>query len=180
MDKLFFKYNNHNPPKSFYLEKMAGRGKYLRNELPIFMLNQVDRNCCNSFNEKNLKMNFYSNGRLQQIISCFDNKKSFNFKLNDKSEEKTEDQINFENYAKKIFEKGITNNDNDNEVKSADEDSGAALEKKMVTSIPFRVNSLFKNFMSEYKRNGKYSDKIDGITFKNFKIANKIRAKKLL
>ena len=180
MDKLFFKYNNHNPPKSFYLEKMAGRGKYLRNKLPIFMLNQVDRNCCNSFNEKNLKMNFYSNGRLQQIISCFDNKKSFNFKLNDKSEEKTEDQINFENYAKKIFEKGITNNDNDNEVKSADEDSGAVLEKKMVTSIPFRVNSLFKNFMSEYKRNGKYSDKIDGITFKNFKIANKIRAKKLL
>jgi len=178
MDKLFFKYNNHNPPKSFYLEKMAGRGKYLKNKLPIFMLNQVDRNSCISFNEKNLKMNFYSNGHLQQIISCFDNKKSFNFKLNDKPEEKTEDQINFENYAKQIFEKGIINNDN--EAKTVDEEGGGAIEKKIINSIPFRVNSLFKNFMSEYKRNGSYSEKIDGVTFKNFKIANKIRTKKLI
>ena len=178
MDKIYFKYNNHNPPKSFYLEKMAGRGKYLRNKLPIFMLNQVDRNSCNSFNEKNLKMNFYSNGHLQQIISCFNNKKSFNFKLNDKPEEKTEDQINFENYAKQIFEKGITNNDN--EINTLDDEGGVAIEKKIINSIPFRVNSLFKNFMAEYKRNGNYPDKIDGITFKNFKIANKIRTKKLV
>ena len=34
--------------------------------------------------------------------------------------------------------------------------------------------------MSEYKRNGNYPDKIDGITFKNFKIENKKRTKKLL
>ena len=123
-------------------------------------------------------MNFYSNGHLQQIISCFDNKKSFNFKLNDKPEEKTEDQINFENYAKQIFEKGIINNDN--EAKTLDEEGGGAIEKKIINSIPFRVNSLFKNFMAEYKRNGNYPDKIDGITFKNFKIANKIRTKKLI
>ena len=177
MDKLYFKYNNHNPPKTFNLEKMAGRGKYLRNKLPVFMLNQVDRNSCNSFNEKNLKMNFYSNGHLQQIISCFDNKKSFNFKLKDKPEEKTEEEINFENYAKQIFEKGIINNA---EAKTLDDEGGLGIEKKIVNSIPFRVNSLFKNFMSEYKRNGKYPDKIDGITFKNFKIENKIRTKKLL
>ena len=177
MDKLYFKYNNHNPPKTFNLEKMAGRGKYLRNKLPVFMLNQVDRNSCNSFNEKNLKMNFYSNGHLQQIISCFDNKKSFNFKLNDKPEEKTEEEINFENYAKQIFEKGIINNA---EAKTLDDEGGLGIEKKIVNSIPFRVNSLFKNFMSEYKRNGNYPDKIDGITFKNFKIENKIRTKKLL
>ena len=177
MDKLYFKYNNHNPPKTFNLEKMAGRGKYLRNKLPVFMLNQVDRNSCNSFNEKNLKMNFYSNGHLQQIISCFDNKKSFNFKLNDKPEEKTEEEINFENYAKQIFEKGIINNA---EAKTLDDEGGLGIEKKIVNSIPFRVNSLFKNFMSEYKRNGNYPDKIDGITFKNFKNENKIRTKKLL
>ena len=154
MDKLYFKYNNHNPPKTFNLEKMAGRGKYLRNKLPVFMLNQVDRNSCNSFNEKNLKMNFYSNGHLQQIISCFDNKKSFNFKLNDKPEEKTEEEINFENYAKQIFEKGIINNA---EAKTLDDEGGLGIEKKIVNSIPFRVNSLFKNFMSEYKRNGNYN-----------------------
>ena len=177
MDKLFYKYNNHNPPKSFNLEKMAGRGKYLITKLPVFMLNSVDRNSFNFFNEKNLKMNFYSNGHLQQIISDFNNKKSFNFKLNDKSDEKTEEQINFENYAKQIFEKGIENNNH--EIKSSDEE-GAVIENRIINSIPFRVNSLFKNFMSEYKRKDSYSEKIDGITFKNFKKSNKIRSKTLI
>ena len=122
-------------------------------------------------------MNFYSNGHLQQIISDFNNKKSFNFKLNDKSDEKTEEQINFENYAKQIFEKGIENNNH--EIKSSDEE-GAVIENRIINSIPFRVNSLFKNFMSEYKRKDSYSEKIDGITFKNFKKSNKIRSKTLI
>ena len=42
------------------------------------------------------------------------------------------------------------------------------------------INSLFKNFMAEYNRKSSFPEKIDGITFKNFKIANKIRAKKLI
>ena len=176
MDKLFFKYNNHSPPKSFNFEKMVGRGHILKSKLPIFMINQVDRNACNIFNEKNLKMNYYSNGQLKQLISCFNEKKSFNFKLKESNEEKNEEKKNFENYAKQIFEKGINNN---NDVKSSDEES-LVLENRIVNSIPFRVNSLYKNFMAEYNRKSSAAEKIDGITFKNFKIANKIRAKKLI
>ena len=175
MNKLFFKYNNHNPPKGFYFEKMAGRGHSFENKLPMFMINQVDRNSFITFNEKNLKMNSYSNGQLKQLISCLNERKSFNFKLKEKKEEETEDKKNFETFAKQIFEKGITNND---ENKSVDEDT--ALENRFISSIPFRVNSLFKNFMAEYNRKSSFPEKIDGITFKNFKIANKIRAKKLL
>ena len=175
MNKLFFKYNNHNPPKGFHFEKMAGRGHSFENKLPMFMINQVDRNSFTTFNEKNLKMNSYSNGQLKQLISCLNERKSFNFKLNEKKEEETEDKKNFENFAKQIFEKGITSND---ENKSVDEET--ALENRFISSIPFRVNSLFKNFMAEYNRKSSFPEKIDGITFKNFKIANKIRAKKLI
>ena len=176
MNKLYFKYNNHNPPKSFYFQKMAGRGQNLENKLPLFMMNQVDRNSFNYFNEKNLKMNYYSNGQLKQLISCLNEKKSFNFKLKEEKEEETEEKKNFEYFAKQIFEKGIINN---NEFKSLDEDS-VLMEKKFINSIPFRVNSLFKNFMAEYNRKNSSPEKIDGITFKNFKFANKIRAKKLI
>ena len=175
MDKLYNKYNNHNPPKTFSFKKMSGRGKYLETKLPLFMLNIIDRNSFNFFNEKNLKMNYYSNGELKQLISCLNEKKSFNFKLKEKPEEKNEEKKHFEILAKKIFEKGIENNNNS---KSFDDDD--LVENKVIKSIPFRVNSLFKNFMAEYNRKDSSSEKIDGITFKNFKIANKIRAKKLI
>ena len=174
MDKMFFKYNNHNPPKGFKFDKRIGRGHSLDEKLPLFMSGQVDRNSCYNFNDKNLKLNYYANGRLRQLISCLNEKKSFNFKLKDNKEEETEEQKNFENFAKEIFEKGILNN---NEVKSSEEDSGI-LENKLTNSIQFRVNSLFKNFMAEYKRKAKFPEKIDGITFKNFKIANSLRTKK--
>ena len=175
MDKLYNKYNNHNPPKTFSFKKMSGRGKYLETKLPLFMLNIIDRNSFNFFNEKNLKMNYYSNGELKQLISCLNEKKSFNFKLKEKPEEKNDEKKHFEIFAKKIFEKGIENNNNS---KSFDDDD--LVENKVIKSIPFRVNSLFKNFMAEYNRKDSSSEKIDGITFKNFKIANKIRAKKLI
>ena len=174
MDKMFFKYNNHNPPKGFKFDKRIGRGHSLDEKLPLFMSGQVDRNSCYNFNDKNLKLNYYANGRLRQLISCLNEKKSFNFKLKDNKEEETEEQKNFENFAKEIFEKGILNN---NEIKSSEEDSGI-LENKLTNSIQFRVNSLFKNFMAEYKRKSKFPEKIDGITFKNFKIANSLRTKK--
>ena len=175
INKIYDKYNNHNPPKSFYFQKMAGRGHSLESKLPMFMTNPVDRNSFITFNEKNLKMNSYSNGQLKQLISCINDRKSFNFKLKEKNEDETEERKNFENFAKQIFEKGIINN---NEFKSLEEDT-LSVENKIIYSLPFRVNSLFKNFMAEYNRKNTCSEKIDGITFKNFKIANKIRAKKL-
>ena len=175
INKIYDKYNNHNPPKSFYFQKMAGRGHSLESKLPMFMTNPVDRNSFITFNEKNLKMNSYSNGQLKQLISCINDRKSFNFKLKEKNEDETEERKNFENFAKQIFEKGIINN---NDFKSLEEDT-LSVENKIIYSLPFRVNSLFKNFMAEYNRKNTCPEKIDGITFKNFKIANKIRAKKL-
>ena len=145
MDKLYNKYNNHNPPKTFSFKKMSGRGKYLETKLPLFMLNIIDRNSFNFFNEKNLKMNYYSNGELKQLISCLNEKKSFNFKLKEKPEEKNEEKKHFEIFAKKIFEKGIENNNNS---KSFDDDD--LVENKVIKSIPFRVNSLFKNFILSF------------------------------
>ena len=177
MDKLYSKYNNHSLPKSIYFKKMAGRGNSSETKLPIFMINQIDRNSCNTFNEKNLKMNYYSNGQLKQLISCLNDKKSFNYKLNERLKEESEEKKNFNILAKQIFEKGIINN-NDSKLINEDNDN---IENRQVCSIPFRVNSLFKSFMSEYNRKISFPEKIDGVTFKNFKIdKNNIRVKKIL
>ena len=141
------------------------------------MINQIDRNSCNTFNEKNLKMNYYSNGQLKQLISCLNDKKSFNYKLNERLKEESEEKKNFNILAKQIFEKGIINN-NDSKLINEDNDN---IENRQVCSIPFRVNSLFKSFMSEYNRKISFPEKIDGGTFKNFKIdKNNIRVKKIL
>ena len=84
---------------------------------------------------------------------------------------------NFNILAKQIFEKGIINN-NDSKLINEDNDN---IENRQVCSIPFRVNSLFKSFMSEYNRKISFPEKIDGVTFKNFKIdKNNIRVKKIL
>ena len=113
MDKIFFKYNNHIPPKSFEFQKMAGRGQVSDTKLPSFMIGQYDRKSCITFNEKNLKMNSYANGQLKESISSFNDKKSFNYKLNDeirKNKLDKEAQFEFENKVKKIIEQGIINN----------------------------------------------------------------------
>lgn len=48
----------------------------------------------------------------------------------------------------------------------------------MVNSIPFRIKSMFKNFMSEYKRDiNPRNNIIDGITFKSFNIFSNDRNK---
>ena len=177
MDKIFFKYNNHIPPKSFEFQKMAGRGQVSDTKLPSFMIGQYDRKSCITFNEKNLKMNSYANGQLKESISSFNDKKSFNYKLNDeisKNKLDKEAQFEFENKVKKIFEQGIINN---NESKSInDNDVNTNNTNKIINSIPFRIKTMYKNFMSEFKRNDKNSqaEQVDGITFKSFKKLNRM------
>ena len=157
---------------------MAGRGNSPDDKLSMFMINQVDRNSCNTFNEKNLKMNYYSTGQLKQLISCLNDRKSFNTKLTKKIEEESEDKKQFNILAKQIFEKGITNNENNSKLMY---ENNFHSENKHSSSLPFRVNSMFKNFMSEYNRKISFPEKIDGVTFKNFKIdKNNIRVKKIL
>ena len=172
MDKIFFKYNNHIPPKAFEFHKMAGRGKSKENKLPSFMIAQFDRNSCNTFNEKNLKMNSFANGQLKQNISSFNDKKSFNYKLNDEINKKNnldkEVQIEFENLVKTIFEQGIINN-NESKTINDNENYVNTTEDKVINSLPFRIKTMYQNFMSEYKRKNNQGDRVDGITFKSFK-----------
>ena len=201
MNKIFFKYNNHAPPKSFEFQKMAGRGTTSETQLPSFMIGQFDRKSCITFNEKNLKMNSYSNGQLKESISSFNNKKSFNYKLNEDKKKDVLDmeaKIEFDNLVKKIIEKGIINNDNnnnevynekDNNNKNigSDESQGGINnndinndnfnDNRIINSIPFRIKSMYKNIMAEYKRNDNQGDKVDGITFKSFKFTIKNRKK---
>ena len=177
MDKIFFKYNNHIPPKSFKFHKMAGRGPTMDTKLPSFMIGQYDRTSCITFNDKNLKMNSYANGQLKESRSSFNDKKSFNYKLNDERMKNNLDKevhLEFENLVKKIIEQGIVNN---NKNQSIGENEGGNInstnnENKIINSIPFRIKTMYKNFMSEYKRNNSFGDKLDGITFKSFKINN--------
>ena len=186
INKIFFKYNNHIPPKTFEFQKMAGRGDTSDTKLPSFMIGLFDRKSCITFNEKNLKMNSYSNGQLKESISSFNDKKSFNYKLNEEKNKRVIDkdaQIEFENLVKKIIEQGIINNDSskNNDIKNNNNDNEGNninnSENKIINSIPFRIKTMYKNFMSEYNRSDNQGDKVDGITFKSFKNLNKNRKK---
>ena len=171
MDKIFFKYNNHIPPKAFEFHKMAGRGPCKETKLPSFMIAQFDRNSCNTFNEKNLKMNSFANGQLRQNISSFNDKKSFNYKLNDEKNKNILDmeaKIEFENLVKNIIEQGIINN-SESKTKNDNENNTNSTEERIVNSLQFRIKTMYKNFLSEYKRKGNEGDKVDGITFKSYK-----------
>ena len=175
MDKIFFKYNNHIPPKTFAFHKLTGRDYNSEKKLPSFMIGQFNRNSVNTLNEKNLIMNCYSNGQLKQSKSSFNDKKSFNYVLNYQNNKSfNENQNEFENLVKKIMEKGIVNNDD----KKYYNNDGNKKENEIVNSIPFRIKSMYKNFMSEYKRDiNPRNSIIDGITFKRFNIFNNDRNK---
>ena len=175
MDKIFFKYNNHIPPKTFAFHKLTGRDYNSEKKLPSFMIGQFNRNSVNTLNEKNLIMNCYSNGQLKQSKSSFNDKKSFNYVLNYQNNQSfNENQNEFENLVKKIMEKGIVNNDD----KKYYNNDGNKKENEIVNSIPFRIKSMYKNFMSEYKRDiNPRNNIIDGITFKSFNIFNNDRNK---
>ena len=81
-DKIFYKYNDHFPTKSFYFNKMTGRSTSIDGYLPSFMVNLGNRNSCLSFNDKSLKLNNFSEGKLKEQRSSFNQHKSFNWKLN--------------------------------------------------------------------------------------------------
>ena len=81
-DKIFYKYNDHFPTKSFYFNKMTGRSTSIDGYLPSFMVNLGNRNSCLSFNDKSLKLNYFSEGKLKEQRSSFNQHKSFNWKLN--------------------------------------------------------------------------------------------------
>ena len=89
-------YNNHFPPKNIYLDKMTGREINDNNPFPSYMINLYNRNASNTFNEKSYEMNNFANGNLKELKSSFNEKKSFNYKLNEQLLENDNNYLNNE------------------------------------------------------------------------------------
>ena len=147
-NKYFNNYNNHIPPKNVYLGKTTGRELDNNSSLPSYMVNQYNRNAFNTFNDKSLKMNNFSNGNLKVIKSSFNDKKSFNYKLNEQYFENDNDNIAEEiNLIMKKIKKPLINNKNEyGKVKSLS-CSNMLYNKKYKI---YGYNSLFSSKMPEY------------------------------
>ena len=178
INKVFNNYNNHLPPKNIFLEKMTGREINDKSPLPSYMVNQYNRNAFNSFNDKSLEMNNYSNGHLKELKSSFNDKKSFNYKLNEQyfDNENINNEIN--SIMKKINKKTIYNKNNKYEKDKSLSCSNIYDNNKFNNYKKYENINLFKTKMPEYykvnlDKLGKYpysnGDKIDGFTLKAIK-----------
>ena len=176
IDKNYNNYNNHFPPKSFYIGKTTGR-KFDK-ILPTYMLDQYNRNSFNTYNDKSLKMNNYSNGSLISQRSSFNQKRTFNYKLNDQYSGKDNEGIDKEldTLFRRVTLHEINNQKNTyNENKSL---SSSSCDKNKSKYIHFRNQNLTRMRIPEYyqvnlDKFGKYpfsiGEKIDGFTMKTIK-----------
>jgi hypothetical protein len=166
LDKYFNRYNNHMGPKDIYLDKMAGRESNDNSPLPSYMFNQYDRNSFNTFNDKSLEMNNYANGSLKELKSSFNDKKSFNYRLNEQINNGTDKYMTEElnTIMKKI-------NYEIKESKSIDNNKFYKIKKiRNNSSIRLKIPEYYKVNMD---RIGVYPyshcEKIDGFTLKTIK-----------
>ena len=167
INKLYHKYNNHSPAKSFYLNKMTGRAnKNKDNNLPSYMSNLANRYSCVNFNEKSYLMNNFYEGRLKSPISSFNQQKSFNYRLinqknnNNLNEEKNNDKDAFKIFTK-IFENISTKNKRKKLIIPQQDYMSVTYRNRFLNGLPefYRVN------LDSIKRN----NKIDGITYKMYR-----------
>ena len=176
VDKSYNNYNNHFAPKSIYIGKMIGRKS--DTILPTYMLDQYNRNSFNTFNDKSLKMNNFSNGSLRPQRSSFNQKRTFNYKLNDQYS--GNDNDGFDKDLDSIFRK-ITMLDINSQKSTYNENNSLScpsLNKNNSRYIHFRNHNLRKIKIPEYykinlDKYGKYrfsiGEKIDGFTMKTIK-----------
>ena len=169
-DKLFYKYNDHFPTKSFYFKKMTGRLNSYDGYLPSFMVNLGNRNSCICFNDKSLKLNNFAEGNLKEQRSSFNQHKSFNWKLN-------MNLINLKEINKMKDEKSDINKLY-KKIKDSNSIRNIRKKKKVIPGQPFLSVSLktpSNNSLPEFyrvnldliERNKEYfKNKIDGITLK--------------
>ena len=170
-DKLFYKYNDHFPTKSFYFNKMTGRSTSIDGILPSFMVNLGNRDSCLNFNDKSLKLNHFSEGKLKEQRSSFNQHKSFNWKLN----------MNLLNLKEinKLREENSDINKIYKNIKKANSFKKIRRKKVDIPGQPFMSVSLkkeSKNTLPEFykvnldiiERNKEYKNKIDGITLKTY------------
>ena len=171
-DKIFYKYNDHFPTKSFYFDKMTGRNNSTDGYLPSYMVKLGNRYSCISFDEKSYKMNNFSEGHLKDQRSSFNQHKSFNWKLNmnlldlneiNKARDEKSDII-------KIYEKIKGTNSMKNirrkKIKIPGQNfMNITLKKSSNSILPeyYRVN------LDKVEQNKEYfKNKIDGITLKSY------------
>ena len=167
-------YNNHLPPKNIYLDKITGKNINNNSPFPSYMINQYNRNAFNTFNDKSFEMNNYSNGNLKELKSSFNDKKSFNYKINNQCCDNKSEYFNKEinSIMKKIIKKPIYNKRNYRVLSCSNNSKILDYSNK----LKFNSNSSFLSKIPEYyKFNldnlGHYyiGDKIDGITLKAIK-----------
>ena len=174
INKIFNNYNNHSPPKDIFLGKMTGRELNDNSPLPSYMVNQYNRNAFNTFSDKSLEMNNFANGHLKELKSSFNEKTSFNYKLNEQYFDY--DSINEEiNSIIKKIKKPMRN------IKKEYGDYKSLSCSNIVDSKKYKIipsNILYKKPTSDYyKMNldklGRYQfsngEKIDGFTLKTIK-----------
>ena len=175
-DKIFYKYNNHTQSKSFYFDKMSGRES--GNELPPYMVKQFNRNSCDIFTDKSLKLNSFSKGRLKDQISSFNEKKSFNSKLNyNLSKYKNNNKI--DQIIKKINTARTTKNKNKNILKKLTKNN-----IKNSLYLALNLKDRPKGELPEYYKMNldkleydptAFKSQIDGITLKSVKNSTRIQ-----
>ena len=168
-------YNNHLPPKNIYLDKMTAKNINNNSPFPSYMINLYNRNSAYTFNDKSFEMNNYSNGNLKDLKSSFNDKKSFNYKINNQCYDNNYEYFNKEinSIMKKIIKKPIYNKRYGNYRALSSSNNSKILDS---SKLKFNYKSSFVSKIPEYyKLNldklGNYSntDKIDGITLKAIK-----------
>lgn len=183
---------NEEIPQSIYFNKMVGRGD-TNSEYPVFMNNINSRNAFDFMTVKSLKMNHNSKRKLNNPISTFNMKKSFNKNISNNNFNIKHDSIekmkfmkkkviriknynrNLKNIFKKVFyDELIDKNEIDEDI----------FDIKNNPKLMNKINQSYKNLMSDYyKLNLDHLDKnfntkkIDGITFELIKSKNKINNK---
>ena len=176
INKSYNNYNNHFPPKNIYLGKMTGRK--VDKTLPSYMLDQYNRNAFNTFNDKSLKMNNFANGDLLEQKSSFNEKRTFNYKLNDQytGNDKFGLERELDTLFRKITKYPIGNKKNNySELKSLSCSSSENQNNRYINFINQAVTR--QKFPEYYQVNldkfGKYpfscGEKIDGFTMKTIK-----------
>ena len=180
INKIYYKYNNHISPVVTNFNKMSGRKIIDKNSLPFFMMGLSDRNSIETFNENSFKMNNYSNGSLKEIKSSFNDKKTYNIRLQLEELKKNNNKINILEYKNKS-------------------DTNNMIKKKMYKKINFKYkedtkidnNNLFnktlknkswKSLLGDFykinldeleKFHSFIGTKVDGITLKTYKNKDK-------
>ena len=163
INKYFNNYNNHFPPKNIYFYKMTGKETSNENSLPSYMIKQFNRNAINTFNDKGLLMNSFANGKLKENKSSFNEKKSFNYRLNGQLHNDNSKNLSYE-----VFDNILNNGVRDENRKMRLSHSMCELDsngKKRLKKF-CRLRGIPEYYKVNLDNLGKLREKVDGITLK--------------